>query len=232
MISKFLVLVAATGLLAASATVASDSDYSQTLVKLVAQHKNAARDADLELSIVEQLEALADANPDEWLPQYWATYFLTQVVMSHAESRIDRLDRAQALLDQATARASLTESYPKGDLQSLQSLIYDFSISSADNEQQANDLTEKRNAARLLAFTSNPESPVVMVMAATDVISAGQKNHSWPEVMAGFALLREAQLKFSLVDAPKGLTTNFNSEWITPWLNWGDRMFADGLDAD
>lgn len=225
-------LVATLCILAFSSPAFSDSDYSETLVDLVSQHRSGARDAEHELRIVENLEEIAGKSSDDWLAHYWAAYFLTQIVMSHPESRLARLDRAQSLLDQAKARTTIDEKSHRSDIFSLQALVYQFRASATKDEKQSQELKTLSDEARKEAFALDPKSPVAMVMAGTDLIREGHENGAWVHVMAGYALLLEAQALFSAAGQPRGLTTHFNSEWVIPWKDWVERMHVNGIDAE
>ena len=220
------------GMLITLPTTAADlPSPDEIVVSLVAQHRNGARNAELELGLVNQLEQLATAHPEYWRAQFWAAYFLTQIVMSHPEHRVERLDRAQKNLDAATIRAKKAQEYSPADFLSLQSLVYDFRRTTVEGEAM-DQFKLKSDQAEHGAFEADPQNPVAMVMAATNIINAGQRSKNWDQIMGGHALLLNAQKKFMDDERPRGLTTHFNSEWVRPWVNWVERLYAGGFEAE
>lgn len=207
-------------------------DYSESLVRIVDLHQRGAPDASHELKLVEELDQLALAANEQWQADFWASYLLTQVVMSHVEGREENIERAQRHLDRALQRAAKDQAAPMADIHALQSLVYGFSVRTALTRQSAEQLKAEDEASLQRAIELDPESPVVMVMVGTDLISAGQTAEDWPQIMGGLALLRQAESKFGLFKRPKGLTTEFNREWIPPWESWVARMYEGGFEAE
>ncbi|MEM7479931.1 MAG: hypothetical protein AAF481_02045 [Acidobacteriota bacterium] len=218
------IAVAATMLIALPCFAATEG-----LAEAVARHQSGAPDSELELSIVESLSKLKN---DGWLPDFWSAYILTQVVMRHPEDRAKRLARAQDHLTRAMEKARRSDEAPMGDLFSLQSLVYSFSSGQAKNKEEAEKIQEAATAELAKAFEVAVDSPTVMVMAATELIKVGQKEESRPHLMAGKALLEKARERFEASDLPLGETTHFNGEWVQPWIDWVDRMLADGFSAE
>lgn len=226
-ISSIIVILAASQF-----AIAAGNGIDDQVISLVAQHGNGAPNASQELELVAGLEKIAADHADAWLPQFWASYFLTQIVMSHSNDKNIRLNRAQGNLDDATSRAKTADEYDAASFLSLQSLIYRFRITDQDDQATLDALRTQILTTEQQAFSANPNSPVAMVMAATNIINAGQKERHWEQIMGGYSLLTTARDEFMNDERPKGLTTHFNSEWVRPWINWVERMYKDGIEAE
>lgn len=228
--TRCLLLVSAVSLALTTESI-SASDYAKDLAAAVDKHENGAPNAKLELEIVDELRKLSAANEAAWLPDFWAAYLLTQVTMSHSENVAERLKSAQQHLDRAKERSEKDPTAPVADLHAMQSLIHSFKLGGIKEKEEWERVKASVGSELDLAYRLDPESPIVMVHAGTDLIEAGNQEKDWAKVMGGLALLRQADAVFENAKQPRGLGTHYNSEWIKPWANWVYRLYAEGFDA-
>ena len=201
------------------------------LASIIGRHQSGAPDAAMELGLVDELEELAKGDAKQWLPDFWSAYFLTQIVMSHPEQQAERLARSHKLLDRAFKRAEKAADVPMGDLYALRSLIFTFELGGAESDQAYEAIIARRESVLTQAYESTPESPVVLVMIATNLIRSAQEEKQWPGILAGRATLQRAADLFEEAAAAGEVTTHFNREWVNPWLGWTDKMVEGGFDS-
>ncbi|MEM7048722.1 MAG: hypothetical protein AAF604_03645 [Acidobacteriota bacterium] len=210
-------------------TLGADEGLPKALAAAVEEHESGAPDAAAELALVDRLAKLGEETDSAWLPDFWASYLLSQVVMRHSEDRAERIARAQTHLDRARQRAASESAATRADVLALQSLIHSFALGGIEDEGERDRVQKKAESALEEALALAPESPVVMVHAGTDLIKEGQKEGDWAQLIGGHALLRQALEIFESDPRPRGLTTHYNSEWVRPWSDWVYRMYAGGF---
>lgn len=181
--------------------------------------------APAQLEGLEMMEKVAKKYPKEWLPNFWASYQCTQMAMLKDREDYPKqlnpnelLDRADKYWKQANKLADDKMSDElKADFHALRSLIYTFRMINTDDSEKSGEYKSLGDEQIKTAASLNPESPVVMVFAATNLARDDDANYA--DLIAAAQLMKLARKQFE--QAPeRSMTTNFNQEWIQFWLPW------------
>ncbi|PWL39471.1 hypothetical protein DKG77_01135 [Flagellimonas aquimarina] len=169
----------------------------------------------------EILEKVSESYKDQWLPNYWASYFYTQLVRNIPKDNRPEgvteellLKKAQENIDKAYGRIEKMNQKMKSDFHALQSLIYNFSEWTSVNEVLKKEFHEKAETELKRAISSNSNNPLTDVIVATNLIKKGE----YQSVYAGRVLLLNAKSKYDMRIEPRYMSSHWNEQWIGYWL--------------
>ena len=179
-------------------------------------------------------ERTAELFPDEWLPNYWASYVYTQlhnsVGLPDAPKGITKkklMDKAQQQFDLAKSRVKTNSPEIESDLHALQAFIHYFNGIDAKNKELGKPFFDKYAEEIKLSLKSNPNNPLVSVIIGTEMVS---KKDDISSIIAGRALLNVANQEFKKSNQPRALTTSWNHEWLWLfWLNYADKQLKEAI---
>lgn len=169
------------------------------------------------------MESLTIEFPNEWLPNFWAGYFSTQMVMLKDQEGYPKELNVQKLMEKSLAYIEKAEKISDGsvsdqvksDIYALRSLALNFmELNEEDPKKRAELKQQKKEQSELAVFT-NPESPTMMVFAATEL--ARKEDIGYAEAIASVELMKRANERFAQ-KPNRAMTTFFNQEWIQFWL--------------
>ena len=170
----------------------------------------------------EMLTELGKKHPNEWLPEYWASYFYTQIsrALPSVENppkgmTVNRLiDLSQKNFDRASKKIKNKTPEQESDFHALQSLIYSFRAGTAKDETEKKKLQELEVAEIKKAVQKNPNNPVIEVIIACDLAY----KPDYGSLVAARALFLKAKHKFNNRFGPRYMSAHWNEEWLGYWL--------------
>ncbi len=199
---------------------AQSEDFSKEMKKGFDTYTNGKTFMDWKKG-AEILERVGKDYSNEWLPDYWASYFYTQLVRnipkenSSVEVSVKGLlKKSQESLDKAQAKVKNLSKEMESDFHALQALIYNFSEWTSDNDTLKKEFNEKAKLELKRAIRANTNSPLTDVIVATNLIKKGD----YESVYAGRVLLLNAKQKYDSRIAPRYLSSHWNEQWIGYWL--------------
>lgn len=178
----------------------------------------------------EILSATGKKHPNEWLPEYWASYFYTQIARvfnsiknpPENQSMNGLLNLSQKNLDIAISKLDNLTPSQKSDIAVLQALIYDFrAIAAADKTVQKN-FEEKSNLQIKLAVKENSDNPLMEVYIGTSLMF--KKDLS--STLAARSLFLKAKQVFDARIQPRYLSTHWAEQWIQYWIPQSEKGLA------
>lgn len=222
-------MVALVSCLAGSALLATGSpaiaaDFSAQLAAALEKHEE-AQDFEGEAAALEALKECAETHTQEWLPAFWTAYVHTQVARLVAMGRGEG-DPAAHLADaeryhrRAVTQLGAETGREASSLHALQSIIHEFRgrVAQAMGKSGAEEHQKLAREALQAAHRADPDNPVLLVFAGTDLIGRAGQEEDLSQALAGKLLLEEARTRFEADTRPRSLTTAFNSEWVPFWL--------------
>ena len=170
----------------------------------------------------ELLSTLGKKYPDEWLPEYWSSYFYTQIARGFSSvknppkdmSTKQLLKLSQQNLDVASAKIKHKSPEQESDFHALQSLIYSFQSGVAKSNEDKKKFKEMETLEIKQAIQKNPNNPLMEVIIATKLIY----QRDYKSILAGRTLLLKAKQTFDCRFGPRYLSTHWNEEWLGYWL--------------
>nr|WP_299169026.1 hypothetical protein [uncultured Allomuricauda sp.] len=169
----------------------------------------------------EILEKVSESYKDQWLPNYWASYFYTQLVRNIPKDNRPEgvteellLKKSQENIDKAYGRIKKMNKEIKSDFHALQSLIYNFSEWTSGNEALKKEFREKAETELKKAISANSNNPLADVIVATNLVKKGD----YQSVYAGRVLLLTAKRKYDMRIEPRYMSSHWNEQWIGYWL--------------
>jgi len=168
------------------------------------------------------MNELGQKYPNEWLPNYWASYLYTQLTFNIPKDNPPKgitsksiVDEAQKNLDLALQKVNDMRPDIRSDFHALQTLIYDFRQWTNKDENIKAEFLDKRQFEIKQAIMLNSNSPLVDVIIGTDLI----KRRDLTSVYAGRILLLHAKKKYDERLVPRYMSSHWNEQWINHWLS-------------
>ncbi len=169
---------------------------------------------------VKLLEEIIQKDSDNWVASYWIAYISTQIFRSGTQNK-DYLDKAQIFFDKSY------ESFNKKPVDSakpyffaLRSLIETFKgtqFAARNDMEKFTTYQEKSRQDVEKGLEISPNNPVLMVLAATQQITANRGNFS--QAISTVSLLEKAKEDFQKIkDRSPADITYWNEHWIKFWL--------------
>jgi hypothetical protein len=181
----------------------------------------------------ETLDEVGKKFPNEWLPEFWASYFYTQISSIVPKENPPKdissqiiLDKSQRNFDSAYNKVKNMTPQLESDFLVLQSLIYDFRNWLSNDETIKKEFQSKRENTVKKAIGLSQDSPVLEVYIATDLI----KLKDLKSIYAGRNLLYEAQRKFNQRQKPRYMSTHFIEQWVEFWIGHSEKLIKEALD--
>lgn len=178
-----------------------------------------------ELVAAQTLKHLSDLHPDDWRTAYWAAFVYTQAGRK-MEAPLPYYDTAQILLDKAVAVNTSVTKNETSEYHVLQSLIYTLKTSpywSKGDEDTAMKFTNLMLEERQKAAFANPNNPRLYLLMGTGYVGEGKRRKDPTLVLAGKAMLEEANRKFEEFPPENSVAPSWGKGWINFWLaNIGD----------
>lgn len=172
------------------------------------------------------METVMKDYPKEWRPIFWASYQCTQMAMlegrvkdfPEATTAKKLLDKSQNYLDMVMKQAGKKiGNNTRADFHVLQSLIYSFKQGMSKSEENATKYKELNEKHIGIATNLNPNSPNLLVFAATHPSLGRAKEVSYAQILASIHLLKLAKAEFEK-SSERSMTTNFSQDFIQFWL--------------
>lgn len=161
------------------------------------------------LKAAEDLSSLGKEHPNEWLPEYWSSYFYTQIARGFPENppkgvtKAGLLKKSQENFDRAFKKVQRPSPETQSEFYMLQALIYAFNGLEAEE-----DIEIKK------AIKANPNNPLIDVYLATDLI----RTKDYKSLYSARVLLVRAKNKYASRMKPRYLSAHWNEEWVGYWL--------------
>ena len=172
------------------------------------------------------LEEAASNEKDDWLANYWAAYLYTQIGRyKDAPEGAGKYTCENALkqLDVAQKRYKGDSAAILSDFHALKGFIY-YVHTWYDEYEDKDSYYEKRAVELKSALKLNPDNPLVYTLLGTEML----RSESLKDVVAGRALLNQANTLFKKVNKNRALTTQWNEEWLRFfWLDYADKRLSE-----
>lgn len=186
--------------------------YQKGMLKAIGEMNEAADPASV-MQCVAKFEDLAQKNPDQWIPPYYASQLL--VVQCFQESDQDQkdalLDRAKTSMDKAAKLAP-----DESEVQVLKALYY-IGMMSVDPETRGPEYYEDFNWALEKAQELNADNPRAKYLEALMALNM-------PDFMGG----GPAAAKPIFLEAAEKFDAFQNDDPL--WPSWGADLVAEELD--
>ena len=151
-----------TVLLAAIASMAFSSKYEEVMKSNIDKMNQLTSSAELQ-SLGAQFERIGNAEPDKWLPNYYAAYcYVSSTVFDNMENDAKKvqLDKAQVLIDK------LMKDYSnESEIYTLQAFLYQLRIT---DMMSGAKYSGKAAEAIAVAEKLNPENPRVYYLRGSN----------------------------------------------------------------
>ncbi len=201
-------------------------DYHASLKSALHIHDTASS-YNASMVAVTLLETTAKNNPEEWLANYWAAYIATQLGLypdRPADAGKILPQKAQLNLEQARMKYKGDSKAIISDLHALQSFVYQYHLWYDEFSDKKDHYISKAKEEGRLALKYNPDNPLMYVLIGTGKV----RSDKIEDVVAGRALLYQANAKFKLVNEHRALTTHWNEEWLRfRWLKYADERLSE-----
>lgn len=197
-------------LIASLASFSQNNAYQTTMSGLLLK-MNAAKSIDMYTPVANGFERVANAEPKQWLPKYYAAFcYVMQAMMNPNKDQIDPIiDQAEKLLTDASAIANNDE------ILCLQALCKSARIGV---NPMARGMKYGMESAKLLesAKALNPENPRIYLLQ-------GQSAFYTPEAFGGGKakakpIFEQAIVKYAAFKPSDELAPNWGSEEATRML--------------
>ncbi len=172
------------------------------------------------------MEETGSKYPKEWLPDYWAGFFYTQLSFSipkeNVSERITKhvmLDASQKNFDNAFNKVDHMTPSIRSDFHVLQAMIYSFRGWYSEDDAAKNMFQNKAESEVKSAFRLNESNPLIMVNRAINLI----KRKDYASVYAGRVLLLTAKNKYESRLRPRYMSTHWNEQFIGYWLGQANK---------
>lgn len=206
--------------------------YVEKMKSAYHMHDIAATYAD-ESAVIEKYEQISEEYPSEWLPNYWSSYIYTQLgnrlekTPDIGQKRTVLLNKAQEQLNLAKSKVKEVSSDVESDLHALQSLIYLFRGFGTDVESEKEKYGSMYKAQIAKALAKDSQNPLILVLMGTDLIS---DDNTLSQILSGHLMLKRADELFKAENTPRGLSTQFNREWLELfWLEHSKKVLDKKL---
>ena len=150
-------------LLAVITSTAFSSKYEETMKTNIDKLYELRTPAELQ-ELANQFERIAQAEPDKWLPDYYAAYCYirsTMLVNMDADSKNEQLDKAQRIVDKLMKTCD-----SESEVYTLQALLYQMRITDMTSGAK---YSRKAEAAITIAEKLNPENPRVYYLLGSNL---------------------------------------------------------------
>ncbi|MEO9484901.1 MAG: hypothetical protein ABJG47_15685 [Ekhidna sp.] len=169
------------------------------------------------------LEDVAKDYPDEWLAYYWAAFIHTQCGLYRDRPRnAGELIpvKAQQNMEMAMKSYQGDSAEILSDLHALQSFVYNIHTWYPEYDAEVDDYRKKAREHVRISLSYNPDNPLIYVLIGTSKVSSDNVE----EVLAGRALLYQAQAIFKQVSEHPVMTAHWNENWLRfRWLKYADQ---------
>ena len=208
-----LALAAASFSAAAQTATVSAGQAAPTLAATIQAVTHPANPAALGAAAT-QLERLATAAPQDWLPRYYQAYALTVKTLTDTAAdgtaKDQALDRAEAALKQARQLGG-----DASELLALQALIYQARIR-VDFMTRGQEYSERATEAAMQARALNPANPRPYLIIANNVYYTPVAYGGGPAVAR--PLLEEAKAKFDAFRPASALAPDWGKSQVLDHL--------------
>lgn len=215
------------------------SGYEKSMKAALFMHDTASAFAS-EQAVADLYEEIGRKYPNEWLPNYWASYIYTQLANIHGRvpdtpeniGKKELLDMAQEQLDKAKEKNKNADHLTQSDFHALQAFIHFFKLHFARSSIQPEEIINKEKEAyqenMKVSLRLNKSNPLTMVLIGTSMMS--KPDVDFRDALAAKTLLEKANELFKQSDTPRALTTHWNQEWLGLfWLKNADTKFSEQL---
>lgn len=173
------------------------------------------------LKAAKMLSILGERYPDQWLPEYWSSYFYTQLTFAIPENYADKtvskssiLQASQENFDNALEKVKSMTPQIRSDFHALQSLIFAFYSYSSEDEALKTEFEKKELKEIKSGILSNYNNPLLDIILAVKLIRTRDVASTYA---ARNLLLNAKQIYDSRVE-PRYMSTHWNEQWIEYWL--------------
>lgn len=221
---KLIYLLLVTGLLSSQAQ--DKKKYNAALKSAIHVHDTASKYQSSAVA-VDILKAAAKEFENEWLANYWAAYIYTQMGL-YKDRPEDAgqvlMTGAKEQIEKAKTRYNGEEPNILSDLHALQSFVYQVHSWYPEYQEEKEKYIEMAKEESRKALALNPDNPLIYVLMGTDKL----RSEKLSDVVAGRALLYQANSLFKQVNEHRAMTTQWNEEWLRfYWLKYSDRRLAE-----
>ncbi len=187
------------------------------------------------LTAAKMLSDLGDRSPNEWLPNYWSSYFYTQLTFSIPEGYADKaitktsiLKASQDNFDKAFGKVDNMTPQIRSDFHALQSLIYAFRNYSSENEALKSEYEKKELDEIKSGIRNDYNNPLLDVILAVRLI----RNRDFISTYAARNLLLKAKGIYDSRMEPRYMSTHWNEQWIEHWMGQSKKGLGKLLTQD
>ncbi len=178
------------------------------------------------------LEEVADKFPNEWLANYWAAYIHTQCGLYYPNIPKDAGKiipaKAQKNIELAMKRYKGDSLEILSDLHALQSFVYYVHTWYPENKKMDSVYSQKSKKHTRLALDFNPNNPIIYVLIGTSLLGSEKIE----DIVAGRALLYQAQSIFKEVSEHPVMTAHWNENWLRfRWLKYSDQLIKQATES-
>lgn len=190
-----------------------------------------------EIIALQRFKEVCKKYPEEWLPNYWTAYLLTQV--ARLKGRADDFPKdmdpgqlirdSQQYFDRANQLLANKNDGQTSDFHVLQGFIYGwFSTIVADSEGEKERYSDLQKEHYRLAAIANHNNPIIYVLIG---INLTNDQEDYRRVLAGIAMLNYADEIFSR-KPQRSLTTYWNKDFIPFWRSRAEKKLKKMLGSN
>ncbi len=185
---------------------AGNKDYMEAMGKNL-QELGSAKSAVEFQALANNFERIAEAEPEEWLPNYYVAYcYINMVFAKDATADIDRnLDKAEAFLGKAR-----TISSENSEIEVLQGWIYQGRIQ-VDPMGRGMSYSQKAAGSFGLAKNFNPDNPRIYFLTGQNLLYTPEMFGGGKEAACPYFL--EAQEKYDKFEPETPISPNWGKEF-------------------
>jgi tetratricopeptide (TPR) repeat protein len=193
-------------ILASILTYAGEKEYMEAMGKNLQELGKAKTSADF-LSLANGFERIAEAEQDEWLPNYYVAYSYINMVFAEGSTEdIDKtLDKAEAFLEKARELSP-----DNSEIEVLQGWIYQGRIQ-VDPMGRGMSYSQKAAESFGKAKNLNPDNPRIYFLSGQNILYTPEMFGGGQEAACPYFL--EAKEKYETFTPETAISPNWGKEY-------------------